>query len=253
MIVTCPACQTRYLVDEAELGGEAGRRVRCASCGNLWHFSPEAAAIQTAVAEATAEVEAAAQAVRPAPAAAAPLSPMPGLRAEPGTQAQPRLPSPGPPRPSLPRPVVAVELRADAILRAAKVSGLGLILLVAVLVLVAILARGSIMAIYPPVTHLYAVFHMGEPSGPGLEVTSSLERTSDSLLVAGTITNAGAEPRPLARLRVTLLDGSKGDLQSRIIDPPVAALPPGATAPYRTIFENPSITAAAADVSFATE
>jgi predicted Zn finger-like uncharacterized protein len=43
MIVTCPACRTRYLVEERALGGSAGRTVRCAQCGNTWHQRPEPA------------------------------------------------------------------------------------------------------------------------------------------------------------------------------------------------------------------
>jgi len=37
MIIGCPACRTRYLVDEQALGGRAGRTVRCATCGHTWH------------------------------------------------------------------------------------------------------------------------------------------------------------------------------------------------------------------------
>src|SRR5216684_6493967 len=37
MIIGCPVCRTRYLVDEQALGGRAGRTVRCASCGHTWH------------------------------------------------------------------------------------------------------------------------------------------------------------------------------------------------------------------------
>jgi predicted Zn finger-like uncharacterized protein len=41
MIVTCPACTTRYLVDPRALG-DAGRVVRCAKCSKTWHqASPE--------------------------------------------------------------------------------------------------------------------------------------------------------------------------------------------------------------------
>ena len=39
MILTCPACQTRYVVDPALIGA-AGRIVRCAKCANSWHQVP---------------------------------------------------------------------------------------------------------------------------------------------------------------------------------------------------------------------
>src|SRR3984957_973178 len=36
MILTCPACATRYKADEAKLPPQ-GRQVRCAKCGHNWH------------------------------------------------------------------------------------------------------------------------------------------------------------------------------------------------------------------------
>jgi len=35
MIITCPACATRYLIDPVQIGSD-GRRVRCAKCGHAW-------------------------------------------------------------------------------------------------------------------------------------------------------------------------------------------------------------------------
>ncbi len=248
MIVTCPACQTRYLVDDTELGGETGRRVRCASCGNLWHYSPVGAAIQTAVAEATAEVEAAAYVAPPAAAAAA-SPPGSALRAEPGTAAQFRPPG----QSAAVRPAVAVELPGATRQDTARATILGLIVFVAALALIAILARDRIMAVYPAVGPVYETLRLTEPPGNGLEVTSSVTRTSASLIVDGDIINGSAVPRPVGRLQVTLRDGAGASLETRIIDLPANQLPPGATAHYSTIFEHPSITATAADVVFATE
>ncbi len=39
MILSCPSCQTRFVVDPDAIG-EGGRRVRCAKCGDSWHQLP---------------------------------------------------------------------------------------------------------------------------------------------------------------------------------------------------------------------
>lgn len=40
MILTCPACDTKYVVKEGAIP-PAGRQVRCASCKHSWHQNPE--------------------------------------------------------------------------------------------------------------------------------------------------------------------------------------------------------------------
>ena len=39
MILTCPSCTTRYMVDPANLGAE-GRYVRCGKCSHTWRQAP---------------------------------------------------------------------------------------------------------------------------------------------------------------------------------------------------------------------
>ncbi len=43
MILTCPACSTKYVVKDGAIP-PAGRQVRCASCKHSWHQDPEASA-----------------------------------------------------------------------------------------------------------------------------------------------------------------------------------------------------------------
>ena len=56
MILTCPACSSRYLIDPAALG-RTGRTVRCASCSHRWFARPPDDAPRSAVAEPVDEGE----------------------------------------------------------------------------------------------------------------------------------------------------------------------------------------------------
>ena len=81
MIITCPNCDTRYLVPETDIGAE-GRRVRCANCMHLWFAEPPTVTLDLGQR----------QMVEPAPE-----EPAPSL-SEPPPQPEPARP-PDPPRP----------------------------------------------------------------------------------------------------------------------------------------------------------
>ncbi len=67
MILTCPACATRYLVPDTAVGAD-GRTVRCASCKHSWF-------VAAPIIERSPELALPPAAVRPAPEAAAPEPP----------------------------------------------------------------------------------------------------------------------------------------------------------------------------------
>jgi len=47
MIITCPSCNSRFVV-KAEVIGEKGRTVKCAKCANKWFQEPDNEALNTA-------------------------------------------------------------------------------------------------------------------------------------------------------------------------------------------------------------
>src|SRR5580704_9375171 len=87
MILTCPACATRYQADEAKFP-PAGRQVRCAKCGNVWHqpgptpeaplpAEPDPVIAAPAASEPEADSVGADSVSRASMAAAAPVPPRP--------------------------------------------------------------------------------------------------------------------------------------------------------------------------------
>ena len=58
MILTCPACQTKYVVKDGAIP-PGGRQVRCASCKHSWHQDPDEGAAHAASDPATEVAEAA--------------------------------------------------------------------------------------------------------------------------------------------------------------------------------------------------
>ena len=54
MILTCPACDTKYVVKDGAIP-PGGRQVRCASCKHSWHQDPEGGAAPEAEGQSLAE------------------------------------------------------------------------------------------------------------------------------------------------------------------------------------------------------
>jgi predicted Zn finger-like uncharacterized protein len=230
MILGCPVCRTRYLVDEAALRGRSGRTVRCATCGHTWHqAAPPEPPANGGAAEAEGRIE---------PALEVPPRPSPTLEVPPRpravSSAQPRQ-GRGPSRWGALRWLIVVVLLALAL-----VAGV-------------VVARGAIVALWPPAARLYALAGLtAEPPGAGLKIEKLVpSRTPDGLIIEGDIINGGKTAQDVPRLRVALRDAAERDVQFKVIDPPMPRLPPGVAAHFRTPFDHPDDAATGVVVTFA--
>jgi predicted Zn finger-like uncharacterized protein len=226
MIVSCPVCRTRYLVDDEALRGHSGRTVRCASCGHTWHQAPSP--------EPPANGDEAKTDGRIEPALEVPPRPATTLEVPPRQRALPE------PRRRRSRWGTLRWLLAAVLLALAVFAGV-------------VVARGAVVALWPPAARLYALAGFAvELPGTGLKIEKlAPSRTPDGLLIEGDIANSGKTTQDLPRLRVALRDASEKEVQFKIVDPPQPRLPPGAVAHFKTPFDHPDDAAKGVVVTFA--
>jgi hypothetical protein len=117
-----------------------------------------------------------------------------------------------------------------------------------------VVARGAVVAIWPPAARFYALAGLPvDPLGAGLKIEKlAPARTPDGLMIEGEITNTGKTARDIPRLRVALRDAGEKELQFKVVDPPTPQLLPGAVAHFKTPFEHPDNAATGVVVTFAT-
>lgn len=218
MIVICPNCSTRYLVETQKLGVQ-GRMVRCGSCGHTWYQAPPE--------DVAPRVET--------------VGPAPGQESQP--QAQPATVERGG-LPAIPR-------------RRRRWGAVVATLLVLLLVLAgagsgAILLRDRVMALVPQTVRIYSRLGLAAsvpvPSapqfGPGLElrdVTPQRATANDQplLVIDGRIVNSSSASRRVPQLKATLRDANNKPLVSWTFSAGADVLAPGASVPFHTTFQKP--------------
>lgn len=233
MILSCPVCRTRFLIDEEALRGRAGRTVRCANCGHSWR--------QGAPPEPQGN-DAAARFEDPRIEPALDVPPRPAGMTAPTLEIPPR------PRSSRPLPPPSSRSRRGAL------RWLVLLALFALAIIAGIVAaRSAVVAVWPPAARLYSLAGLaGEPLGAGLKIEKlAPSRTADGLIIEGDITNTGKTPSDVPRLRVALRDAAEKEVQLKIVDPPKPRLAPGAVAHFTTPFDHPADAATGVVVTFA--
>jgi predicted Zn finger-like uncharacterized protein len=231
MILTCPACATRYQVDEAKFPPQ-GRQVRCAKCGNNWHQpgpEPEIAPEPT-----PAEIAAAPEAA-PAPVRIDPPQPV----------SRPRAVAPAAPKERTPLlPMLGVAL-----------GWIGLIAVVLLIGLSAVRYRQEITVIWPQSASVYSRLGMKvDAQGIDFDKVDYHRESEDGqvvLAVTGQIVNHGARELPVPQtVRVTLSDASNHELYHWNFTPEAQTLRPGQSIPFLTRLSSPPATARHLEVRF---
>jgi predicted Zn finger-like uncharacterized protein len=235
MILTCPACDTRYSVDPNSLLPN-GRAVRCTKCGNTWTERPPG--------DMPRMVETPYQ---------APASMSSGGSGDDEDDIE--VPSleemtVEPERPLF-RPRGARTTTKKAPVKPQRSWG-ALIAwgsFAAVLIAVvasAVLLRTMIMDLWPPATQLYQLVGLGAPKVQPLQFGDpvaqwEVEGNTNVIVVTGVITNVTGATQPVPKLRGSLLDARDPprELFTWTFDPPTQQLDAGATMNYATRVPNP--------------
>lgn len=225
MILTCPNCSARFLVNDAALG-PGGRGVRCGRCKHEW-FVAAAATAGEADAPA-AEAPAFMASVTPPPEAVRPLPPgsnLPALREEPRRSA-------------------------------GVVLGWAAFALVVIALVILAVERDRVMALYPATRDVYNILGFSVPApGEGLQIVDvvSSRGTQDGvpvLISEGRVVNPSQLERAVPRLRGALRDASGRELQSWTFAVAEARLEPGASIRFRTELRQPAASATELKITF---
>ncbi len=237
MIVTCPTCATRYLVDPTALRA-TGRTVRCARCSATWHQAPPDD--------------------MPAPPAAEPVTP-PSMVGG-GVESSMAVGSIGEADPSLQRfrsqlPAIPEKRRRFSGVMIGWVA-LGLVLIIIVGGLAGF--RTQVAAAWPATTRLYSAIGWPLPAAkPNFDIrvqkaSETMVDTKPVLTVTGDIGNISQLAMPTPPLRLVLKNKDKTKiLATKDFTVDQASLQPGQTAPFQIVLPDPPADIGNVTVEFA--
>jgi predicted Zn finger-like uncharacterized protein len=232
MILSCPACHTRYLVPDSAIG-PTGRQVRCASCRHSWFEEPPVLDLPSREPIAVAPVAAPKEAAPPDAAPVAPPAPPPGI----SPPAEPQrvfvdedsAPAAAVINPFAPEPPFRPR-RNPARMWTLIAVGVAL-LLIGALAALALLA--------PPQLASRLGFASGAETPLTLQVIRKPERrlmeTGNELLaVTGRVINPTSEKQAVPDIRAELRDAQDRVVYSWTITRPARDLAPGAAAEFNS-------------------
>ncbi|MCG8354860.1 MAG: zinc-ribbon domain-containing protein [Kiloniellales bacterium] len=206
MILNCPSCGTRFLIDPA-LMGEQGRQVRCGSCGHSWREKPPAQEGESA-----------------------PIKPLQEF-----DLARRRSSKTSKPEPKRRLPPLAAGWAALALLVGALAAG-------AWFGREQIVAQVPEAAKLYALVGLDATAEPKIGEGLDLRDVTSVKRLVDgqlTLLIEGAVVNVSDSSRPVPALRAILTDGEGVEVANWTFAPEGADLPPGGSTTFQTSTQDP--------------
>jgi len=235
MILTCPACGTRYQVDEANFP-PAGRQVRCAKCGHGWF--------------------------QPGPADDMPDAAAPPPAPEPETEsvAEPSFAAMDAPREGFGAPFAAPPPAKDKMpWRDRLLLAAGWLALAAAVLLIGFSAlryRQQISEIWPQTASVYRGMGLGvDAKGLVIDQLSYRRENEDGqavLALTGRIVNQGTRELPVPQSVLVILSNESGhEVYRWNFTPKAQSLKPGQSVPFATRLSSPPATARHLDVRFA--
>ena len=204
MILSCPQCETRYRSEMANFPA-AGRKVRCAKCGHVWHQSapePDVALPNAPALNSASEPPPTVSAVRAM------------LRAHPGPASEKRAPS-----------------RSLAERLGLAAGWLGLAAMIVLIGWEGLQFRQEIASLWPRSSSLYASFGIAvDPNGIELDDVNyqrAAENGQSVLSITGTLVNNSTRELRIPPVRITLTDDNQRELYNWTYRPPQPTLRPG--------------------------
>jgi predicted Zn finger-like uncharacterized protein len=235
MILTCPACQTRYQVDATQFPPQ-GRSVRCARCSTVWHAEAEEMAFE------------------PEPERVEPRFEAPPVReayAEPET----RDPEPQEEAVTWDEPADKPQVKVWQQKWFLAAGWAALAVMVIAIGAIASVYRHQVVEAWPQSESVYAKLGM-KVATSGLKIGNTknswdVHKGQRVLTVSGALTNVAGRELPVPQIRIGLVDNEKREVYHWTVAPGVITLKPGQSTRFVTQLSNPPEGVADLQIRFA--
>lgn len=250
MILTCPACRTRYATDAENIPPE-GRSVRCARCGHVWHPTPEDADPEPEYSAVEPEMDPVLEGPheetvddirrKQEEEAAAAAERRAHLRGDSPPQLDPE---------DIPPPAWKVALAKTIV--GAGWTGVAAIVLVAGWA--ALVYRPELTQYWPQSASFYDTIGM-KPDIAALKFTTVNYRSTQEdgqpvLTVTGTLVNDSAKDMSVPRIRLALIDAGKREVYRWTVASAAPTLTPGQATHFTTKISSPPTNARHLELHF---